>query len=623
MTRVIGLMSGTSVDGIDAALVEISGSDLDLKIELLAGATYGYPTELREKILAVCTGTPLSMAELAALDDAIAFQFAQAALAIGSGHPPAELIGSHGQTVYHRPLGVKGVRVAWPFGQGFSELKVDRLNVESSSELKVGRLNVVRVRAAEAEGHATRTALPKAWPFGQGFPDNLQPDNLQAGNLPFSNAKGEQPATETNLGQKATLREQPDNLQPDNLQPTNLGQKATLREQPDNLQPTNLGQKATLREQPTNLGQKATLREQPANLGQKATLREQPANLGQKATLREQPANLGQKATLREQPDNLQPANLGQKATLREQPANLGQKATLREQPTNLQPANLQPVTTLGYSLQLGRGEVIAEITGIKTISNFRVADIAAGGEGAPLVPKIDACLLRSSTHNRCIQNIGGISNVTYLPVSQGNWLEQVYGWDTGPGNALLDLAVEYFTNGRKTYDYNGEWAASGTPCEALVEQWLAQEFFKIPPPKSTGRELFSLDYLKQCLGESEAYNLAPADFLATLTELTVASIVESYRNFLPQMPDEVLLCGGGASNLYLKQRLQIRLDSVPVLTTDQVGLSRDFKEAIAFAVLAHWRNLGIPGNLPQVTGASEAVCLGNLYSPRSQHQSS
>nr|WP_330359504.1 anhydro-N-acetylmuramic acid kinase [Moorena bouillonii] len=433
-------------------------------------------------------------------------------------------------------------------------MKVDRLNVESSSELKVGRLNVVRVRAAEAEGHATRTALPKAWPFGQGFPDNLQPDNLQAGNLPFSNAKGEQPATETNLGQKATLREQPANLQPDNLQPANL--------QPANLQPANL--------QPDNL--------QPANL--------QPANL--------QPANL--------QPDNLQPANL---------------------QPANLQPANLQPLTTLGYSLQLGRGEVIAEITGIKTISNFRVADIAAGGEGAPLVPKIDACLLRSSTHNRCIQNIGGIGNVTYLPVSEGNWLEQVYGWDTGPGNALLDLAVEYFTNGRKTYDYNGEWAASGTPCEALVEQWLSQEFFKIPPPKSTGRELFSRDYLKQCLVESEAYNLAPADFLATLTELTVASIVESYRNFLPQMPDQVLLCGGGASNLYLKQRLQIRLDSVPVLTTDQVGLSRDFKEAIAFAVLAHWRNLGIPGNLPQVTGASEAVCLGNLYSPRSQHQSS
>lgn len=391
MTRVIGLMSGTSVDGIDAALVEISGSDLDLKIKLLAGATYGYPTELREKILAVCAGSPLSMAEFAALDDAIAFQFAQAALAIGTGLPPAQLIGSHGQTVYHRPLGVKGG----------------------------------------------------------------------------------------------------------------------------------------------------------------------------------------------------------------------------------------QPVTTLGYSLQLGRGEVIAEITGIKTISNFRVADIAAGGEGAPLVPKIDACLLRSSTHNRCIQNIGGISNVTYLPVSEGNWLEQVYGWDTGPGNALLDLAVEYFTNGSKTYDYNGDWAASGTPCDPLVEQWLAQEFFKIPPPKSTGRELFSLDYLKQCLVESEAYNLAPADFLATLTELTVASIVESYRNFLPQMPDQVLLCGGGASNLYLKQRLQIRLDSVPVLTTDQVGLSRDFKEAIAFAVLAHWRNLGIPGNLPQVTGASEAVCLGNLYSPRSQHPSS
>jgi anhydro-N-acetylmuramic acid kinase len=423
MTQVIGLISGTSVDGIDAALVEICGTDVDLKVKLLSGATYPYPAALREQILEVCGGAPLSMAELAQLDDAIALEFAQAAQKIQTGDTPAELIGSHGQTVYHRPR----------------ELKVERLNVESS---------------------------------------NQQPSNLQ-----------------------------PSNLQPPNLQPSNL-------------------------------------------------------------------------------------------------------------QPPNLQPSNLQPSTLLGYSLQLGRGEVIAQLTGIKTVSNFRVADIAAGGQGAPLVPKVDAYLLSSPTQHRCIQNIGGIGNVTYLPARQGNWLAEVCGWDTGPGNALLDLAVEHFTNGSQTYDKDGSWARSGIPCKELVEQWLSEDFFQVSPPKSTGRELFGLDYLKRCLTQAEIYNLTAADMLATLTELSVSSIVHSYRSFLPQMPDEVLLCGGGSRNIYLKQRLQDLLEPVRVLTTDEVGVSADFKEAIAFAVLAHWRYLGIPGNLPQVTGARAAVPLGNVYFP-------
>ncbi len=404
MTPIIGLISGTSVDGIDAALVEITGSDVDLKIELLAGATYPYPTDLREQILDVCAGAPLSMAELAALDDAIAFQFAQAAREIQVGNTPAELIGSHGQTVYHRPPNMQGSR-----GEG-----------------------------EQGRGEASEKVLPSS---------------------------------------------------------------------------------------------------------------------------------------------------------------------------------GITP-SPLGYSLQLGRGEAIAQLTGIKTVSNFRVADIAAGGQAAPLVPKVDAYLFSSPTQHRCIQNIGGIGNVAYIPARQGNWIEQVCGWDTGPGNALLDLAVQHFTDGSQTYDKDGSWARRGTPCEALVEKWLNQDFFQAPPPKSTGRELFGLDYLKQCLAESSAYNLSPADILATLTELTVASIVHSYRNFLPQMPGMVFLCGGGSRNLYLKQRLQALLESVRVLTTDEVGVSGDFKEAIAFAVLAYWRALGIPGNLPKVTGARAAVLLGNVHSP-------
>jgi anhydro-N-acetylmuramic acid kinase len=398
MTRVIGLISGTSVDGIDAALVEISGTDIDLQVELVAGETYPYPDNLREKILAVCAGASLSMAELAELDDAIAFQFAQAAQEIQRNSPAANLIGSHGQTVYHRP------------------------------------------------------------------------------------------------------------------------------------------------------------------------------------------------------------------------PVKSGSQQTVEPLPTSSSPHH--PITQLGYTLQLGRGEVIAQLTGIKTISNFRVADIAAEGQGAPLVSRVDAYLLSSPTQHRCIQNIGGIGNLTYLPARQGNWLEAICGWDTGPGNALLDLAVQHFSDGSQTYDQDGNWARQGTPCQALVEQWLREDFFHLSPPKSTGRELFGVDYLNRCLAESTAYHLSPADTLATLTELTASSIVHSYRNFLPKMPDEVLLCGGGSRNLYLKQRLQALMESVQVRTTDEAGVNGDFKEAIAFAVLAYWRSLDIPGNLPQVTGATVAVPLGNVYAP-------
>jgi len=380
--RVIGLISGTSVDGIDAALVEISGTVHDLTVQLLAGETYPYPPNLREKILSVCSGAALSMADFAELDDAIAAQFSQAALSIQTGHPIAELIGSHGQTVYHRP-------------------------------------------------------------------------------------------------------------------------------------------------------------------------REKDENGRMEAQL--------------------------------------------------------------GYSLQLGRGATIADKTDITTVSNFRVADIAIGGQGAPLVPPVDAALLSHPIYSRCVQNIGGIGNLAYLPATSAPHSQKILGWDTGPGNVLLDLAVQQLSNGSKTYDQNGAWAATGQPCQALVDRWLQQDFFQQLPPKSTGREHFGSDYLQTCLADAVAYRLSSADMLATLTELTAASIVHSYRSFLPQMPDQVLLCGGGSRNLYLKQRIQNLLSNIPVMTTDEVGLNADFKEAIAFAVLAYWRHRKIPGNSPEATGASKAALLGEI----------
>jgi anhydro-N-acetylmuramic acid kinase len=383
--KVIGLMSGTSVDGIDVALVEIVGTTLDLRVELLAGDTYPYPEQLRSQILAVCAGGKLSMPEFAALDDAIAENFGMCANSIQIRYagdsperqPIATLIGSHGQTVFHRP---------------------------------------------------------------------------------------------------------------------------------------------------TN-----------------------PARMG--------------------------------------------------------------------YSLQLGRGAWIAAIAQVTTIDNFRAADIAAGGQGAPLVPKPDAYLLSDPHEHRCVQNIGGIGNVTYLPpTSQPDWEQQVRGWDTGPGNSLLDLAVTQLSDGKLTFDRDGAWAATGKVCQPLVQQWLQQPYFSAPPPKSTGRELFGQEYLQACIADASHYQLTSADLLATLTDLTASSIVDSYRRHLPQLPARVLLCGGGSRNLYLRSRIQQHLPGVHIGTTDDAGISSDFKEAIAFAVLAYWRYHQIPGNLPTATGAKQPVLLGDVH---------
>ncbi len=376
--RVIGLMSGTSIDGIDAALVEISNHDEQLQATLIAGETYAYPAALRRRILAVASGAPITIADLADLDEAIAVQFANAAIALQASEltlqpdrPVADLIGSHGQTVFHRP-----------------------------------------------------------------------------------------------------------------------------------------------------------------------------------------------------------------------------------------------PAQTLGYSVQLGRGATIAHLTRTATVSNFRLGDLAVGGQGAPLVPPVDAALLRHSTLDRAVQNIGGIGNVTYLPSEKSS--ESIRGWDTGPGNMLIDLAVAQFSQGAFTYDENGAWAASGTPDLEVVDRWLRQDFFNQPPPKSTGREHFGRAYLDRCLVEIAA--LSVADQLATLVELTAASIEHSYRTFLPRLPDQVLIGGGGSRNRYLLERLQARFKSTPVMSTDAVGLDANFKEAIAFAVLAYWRYHRIPGNLPEVTGAHQSVLLGEIY---------
>lgn len=368
----IGLMSGTSVDGIDAALVEICDRNDHLETNLIAGHTYPYPDDLRTEILAVCAGELRSLQQICELDDRIAECFAEAAIAImAKGVKQPDLICSHGQTVFHRP-----------------------------------------------------------------------------------------------------------------------------------------------------------------------------------------------------------------------------------------------PITKkMGYTIQLGRGALIAKLTGITTVSDFRVADIEAGGQGAPLVSMLDVLMFSDLTKYRVCQNIGGISNLTYLPPNSIEDQDQVFGFDNGTGNVLMDMATQKLFG--ESFDRDGAIASQGKPDLDLISKWLQQEFFVTAPPKSTGRELFSPDYLAARLAECQDLN--NYDILATLTEFTARAIAKSYRDFLPVFPDEVLIGGGGGRNRYLMERLQDLLAPAIVKRTDDFGMSGDSKEAIAFALLGYLRLNGRAGNLPSVTGAKRSVLLGKI----------
>lgn len=264
-----------------------------------------------------------------------------------------------------------------------------------------------------------------------------------------------------------------------------------------------------------------------------------------------------------------------------------------------------RPNARYPFTRQIGNPSAIAEFTGITTVADFRSRDMAAGGQGAPMVPAFHAGMFQKAGVHRAIVNIGGIANVTWLP---GDATAPVIGFDTGPGNTLLDQWIKRHRS--EPCDHNGQWGAGGVVQESLLKRLLADGYFAEPPPKSTGREHFNLDWVTRALEGRES----PQDVQATLAELTARSIGSALLQQLPSRPREVYLCGGGAHNRDLVARLFRVLGDVPVASTAELGIDPDWVEAAAFAWLAHRTLSGQPGNLPSVTGARNPAVLGGIY---------
>ena len=266
---------------------------------------------------------------------------------------------------------------------------------------------------------------------------------------------------------------------------------------------------------------------------------------------------------------------------------------------------------TVRSTLQIGEPAVIAQRTGITTVADFRPRDMAAGGQGAPLVPYADYVLFQHRTRSRVVQNIGGIANVTFLP--RGGRTEDVVAFDTGPGNMVIDAVMRQITRGRRRYDRDGRMAARGNVNRGLLKEMLRHPFLRRRPPKSTGREQFGEFYSEWFHREAQHRGLAPEDMIATATAFTAATIAQAYRKFLPERPDEVILCGGGARNATLVSMLQEQLRGVMIRSTNEFGIDVDAKEAVSFAILALTTLKGVANNVPSATGADGPVVLGKI----------
>lgn len=257
-------------------------------------------------------------------------------------------------------------------------------------------------------------------------------------------------------------------------------------------------------------------------------------------------------------------------------------------------------------TLQLGEAAVIAERTGIPVISNFRARDIAAGGEGAPLVPFVDYLLFRHATRTRIALNIGGIANITVIPASARP--EEVVAYDTGPGNMVIDALAREFSRGKLRCDRNGKIGRSGKPDIALLDRFMKDAYYRRQPPKSAGREQYGAEFVQRM----RASKLAMPDLIATATALTARSIALAVREYQTQKTD-VIVSGGGVHNPQIMLYLAAYLPGVAISISSDHGVNADAKEAIAFAVLAYATWARRRSNLPSATGARHAVVLGNV----------
>ena len=272
----------------------------------------------------------------------------------------------------------------------------------------------------------------------------------------------------------------------------------------------------------------------------------------------------------------------------------------------------------VAYTVQIGEGSVIAERTGILTVSDFRVADMAAGGQGAPLVPFSEYLLYRREKETILLQNIGGIGNMTVMPA--GAKPRDVFAFDTGPGNMIIDAVISAVTGGEKTYDAGGETAAKGRVCNALLDILKEEPYYRQPLPKTTGREHFGVQYTEKILSWWKENPIPVEDLLATVTDLTAYSIADAYERYvLPKYrASEIIVGGGGSYNATLLRFMKERfaLHGVAVRTQEDLGLSSDAKEAVAFALMADCCMRGKANTLPSVTGAEHPAVMGKISQP-------
>jgi len=267
----------------------------------------------------------------------------------------------------------------------------------------------------------------------------------------------------------------------------------------------------------------------------------------------------------------------------------------------------------VAMSLQIGSADVLAERTGLIVVSGFRGRDIAAGGEGAPLVPLLDWALFRDAAESRVLLNLGGMANLTHLP--RGAKPDDVIAFDTGPGNAVIDALVRAASDGEAQFDAGGARALRGRASKALLEELLTDPFFLLPPPRSTGREKFGDAYAAKVRDIGRGLGLSDDDLVATAVQLTAASVALAVEQFVVKRGgiDAVYASGGGLENPSLVAAIKRRLDPVPVRPLDDLGVPAGAKEAVAIAFLAHRTLMGEPGNVPSATGAARAVPLGHV----------